>query len=436
MIFPTPCISLDIETHGMARAGPGGEALPEQNHFHPARSMVQDKCPREFLALTCSITEWTEGEGHKLIPGETMVFKLWVPAHRKMLAEWVSNAKTILGFNLPFDIGYLRFAIPEVRAVLDGSELLVDAGWLNTYECEDRAFYSLKELAILFGIVDSSWSPPESFESCLAPDLEKYNGLDTHITIRVCGNILDRLFSVGGQWVDASESQIQWLLGQVSGLLWSCIRMSESGIYFSRNRCLSLDTHLQRRQKRCERILSSWITMRGKGRDLSRKAFIERILLLLPDLVEQDQIKIAEGRRDKNGNIIGLLKRTDTKQQVSFDDRNRSLLAAFLATKAPYKDRDRRLLRTISRWQHADKLLTSYLWPLLDPSNKSGCISPIGESNSDLLVAYPTWYPSRGLTKESSGGSGGGTVQARLAAKNPPGQTFPPAIQSCQCSRW
>jgi len=73
-----------------------------------------------------------------------------------------------------------------------------------------------------------------------------------------------------------------------------------------------------------------------------------------------------------------------------------------------------------------DKLLTSYIRPLLDHPDR-GCL-PDGS-------AWPSWFPVPAHVRDESADTGG-TRQCRFAAHNPPAQTQPPSIRACITSRY
>jgi hypothetical protein len=476
-------LSIDIETYGLAKQSGRGLPLPEQHHFHPARCLVQDGVALDDLILTVSITlpegieSWTHSPINsstsqtissatpsptpqalthglllspfnagslrsllKLRPGKSIVFQMWNPLHRKRLAEWLLWADVLVGFNLGFDLLMLR-ALPEYKHILDGvRHLLVDASILNTYHNESRCFMTLKEIAVTFGLTPKNWGTPENFRYERANDsqLALYNATDTHVTILVLTELLRRLYAE--RW-DNSDTIPDYVIPFYSGILWTCIFMSEAGIAFDRSKLTSLRNRLLFRRARSGLILKDrfGVVMSGTGRDESRAKFLSSALETCPpDLLDHP-----------------LLEYTSGKKAISFSDQNRNLINASLPATSPFQ----LAFLHIAAWVHADKLLTSYVLPLLgqrlptsdelklqsksggwdgnplpDPGNKSACVPY--PANPSVVIAYPTWYPIRSLTKEGSSGGGGGTRQSRLAARNPAGQTFPPAVTACQSSRY
>ncbi len=91
----------------------------------------------------------------------------------------------------------------------------------------------------------------------------------------------------------------------------------------------------------------------------------------------------------------------------------------------PYKH-----LKLFGAFQNVSGMMDRYLYPLLIGGGKKH------DNKGTVLLggfAYPRWYP---VPSEYEDQSTGGTKQARIVAKGPPCQTFPPPIKKCITGRY
>ncbi len=476
-------LSIDVETYGLYRRTVDGRVLPQQNHFHPKRCVLQDGvAPADLIQLvsitipegqTCSpfpssSSNLSTSEAVPIIPtqiavssgspisstdslsmlkdlrpGKTITFQLHLRSHRMMLAKWLAWSDALVGFNLLYDILFLR-AYPEFKHLLD-HQLLVDASIFNSYHSESRAFYGLGDVAVALGLAAQTWKTPEGFryERPDDPASLRYNATDTHVTILVLAELFRRLMAERWSTSPNPDATVDYIVRFYSQVLRSCLAMTENGIAFNKAKLENLRDRLLLRRDRTQKLLLSKYnfiitgTKRKatknrpavKGRDESRQELMDYAATQLSDSQREYYLtptpyhlcfKYQGATKDKP---IG-------NGKLSFDDQNRNLMSALLPSEHPLQAE----FRFISRWTSADKLLTSYVLPLLDPIDKSAALPY--PPNPEVLIAYPTWFPIRSLTKEGTGGGGGGTRQSRLAARNPAGQTFPPAVAACQSSRY
>jgi hypothetical protein len=117
---------------------------------------------------------------------------------------------------------------------------------------------------------------------------------------------------------------------------------------------------------------------------------------------------------------------TEAKGLVSFSADNRNALMAHLEHDCPeYKQ-----LKLVGSYQDVSGMLDRYLFPLLVGRGKNHDIRDATILNG---IAYPKWFP---VPSEYEDSSTGGTKQARIVAKLPALQTFPPQVKGAITSRF
>lgn len=127
-----------------------------------------------------------------------------------------------------------------------------------------------------------------------------------------------------------------------------------------------------------------------------------------------------------------LLSLTPKTKKISWSEDNRNLLSSYLPKKHPLQE----AVRVVKYHASAQKLISTYLFPLLyhrrnKPQDKSSILIP---SSPQIGLAHPQWYVVPSLPKDT--GSEGGTIQGRITCKSPSAQTFPPLIKKAMKSRW
>ena len=484
-------LSLDIETYGACQKAMDGTALPQQTVFHPVKSLQIDGVPPQHLVLTCALTlvrgdYWNLPECQ---PADTMVLDMSLPDHRAILVSWLNHAQVLMGMNLQFDLLYLRAFNPWIRKALNGRHTLIDLGVVNYLNSELRQERSLKTLGPVLSLYSYTQTLKEGnrFVTPNVPQFVQYAAADPHNTVLAIKELARRT----AMEYPGSPKLSQECLDFYSRTIWSVIQMSEAGVPMdSKNLESLMDTLLQEATEvtlRCHHDHD--LLLEGDGSSASKAKFIERCLDASPDALEHPMLAL-----------------TERTKAISWSSSNRQLFMTMLPKENPL----RHALQLAEQHTSAQKLLSTYLWPLLihrrsKPSDRSSvllkwdsrrtashstgtlttnCIEPPSlsrssspstgtpsnlfsiltsqenpemraltmlrarrssarsspTSSSDSLTrpadtaVYPTWYIVPGRIKGSS--SEGGTVQARITAKDPAVQTFPPQIQSAIRSRY
>ena len=428
-------ISLDIETYGAAATNGRGSMLPAQTVFHPARAIATDGVARQDLVLTCAITVaaaepepdsvpgmWNLQGISELVPGPTFTLNLTDPTSHRYLLAWLRHAHTIVGMNLPFDIMWLRAFSPEISLALNGRQTLIDLSVVNFLHSELRPERSLKSLGPVLGTHsyqdDATLKDGRRFQSPTSPELHTYNAQDTHNTMLAIAHLAQR---IQRDYPDTSKL-CEYSVHHFSETLWSTIRMSEAGIPFSISKLNSLESDLLKQAEDATNCAAAGgVLIEGEGSVQSQREFMARciqdILPTSPDFLSHP-----------------LLTYTEKARELSWSSENRRLIASHLPDSHPA----RTIFECADKHSTAQKLVSSYTYPLLrhrrtKPADKSSVIiqDPV---NTDIGIAYPTWYTVPSIPKDS--GSEGGTIQARITCKNPAAQTFPPPIKECETSRY
>ena len=468
----TKIISLDIETYGAVEEGSRGNLLPKQTIFHPAKSMHTDGVDLSDLIITASITLVKEAQCpiqkelstkqleqqvkskmkikenllcpvleqqeqsllqlKNLIPQETMVFNLSKDTHRQRLQKWLKHSKIIIGMNISFDIQYLR-KDPYFKFVLE-NQLLIDLSIINYLHDETRPEKSLKNLGPILRTHSYKSTLKETrFKSTEDPFLYEYNAQDTHNTVlavRELARRIERDFPSG-------DKLSPFCIEFYSDLLWTIIRMSESGICMNKKKLEKLeDTLIIMCKEANDQATEAGYPLEGEGSGTAKQQLMDDTIKL-----------IGNGIRDE-------MELTPAKGLVSFTEANRNKLQnALQDVKSvvlewgyephPYSIAEEakaygliKVFDAAKIHAGAQKIVSSYTYPLLrhrrnKPTDKSSMLIPIRGRH----IAYPTWYATPTYAKNNKGGSGG-TLQGRITCKKPSAQTFPPTIKDCICSRF
>lgn len=428
-------LSVDIETYGACATDHQGRSLPVQNCFHPVKSVVCDRCPRESLVLTAAVTEvkWPGGELSlegfaDAEPGCTRVFLMHDHEHRRWLSEWLRGADVLLGMNIQFDILYLA-SVPGFEFLMSNRRRrLVDLAVINYLHSELRPERSLKDICALFRIyrypVEQAIRSGFRYRSPNDPGLIEYNARDAHNVVLAASVVSDRIRSL---WPD-SEKLKPPVLMHYSEVLWTAIWMSWRGVPVSRAlmkqlraRCLQDMNEAIREARRHDLILT------GAGSNKSKRDFVEKVCRA-----------IDEAGLVPNGTIFGddRLQKTPTGL-MSVSEENRKLLAGLLPRDHPM----RAALDAFSAYEKASKLISTYIAPIIgmdsEPPDPRVMALPV-HSDTDVpcdpglsdAVCYPTWYVVPTQTKDTTRDQGG-TEQGRITCKYPAIQTFPGELKRC-----
>jgi hypothetical protein len=353
-----------------------------------------------------------------LKPGETMVFRMDLEMDRARLRRWLEYADTIIGMNLQFDLLYLR-CDPEFRFAL-GEQTLIDLSVLNYLHDEQRPEKSLKDLGpILRSFSYKRTLRDARFISPTSPELRLYNAQDTHNTMLAVAEFARR---IGGDF-PVTDKLSPYCIQFYSDTIWTCVRMSEAGVPMSRDGLLNFERQLVTRCARAELAADRYeLQLSGTGSGLSKDEFLGRCI---------QEVDAAS----PNGSTVRshpLLMLTPKQKKVSFSQENRNLLSSLLPAESPLQ----RALKHADRHTKAQKLLSTYTFPLLHhrrnrPFDRSSLLVQFRGS----ALAFPSWFVTPGPQKDSSGVSGG-TIQGRITCKSPPIQTFPPSVKEQFASRF
>lgn len=426
-------ISLDIETYGACTHNSKGQVLPSQSAFHPQRALITDGVSRDNMVLTCTITTEVHScpctKNYKATtldqakPCCTFTMHMDQEKDRVLLHRWLTWADTILGMNLPFDLQFLRacdhrfqFALPPY------GKTLFDLSILNYLHSELRPERSLKSLGPVLGthaykrtIKDGKFRSPHD------PEFLDYAAQDTHNTLLASSELARRILL---DW-PGTDKLSPYCIRHYSDCLWTIITMSEAGIPMSRKDLDNLQsTLLIQASDAMAKAESHGVQLEGTGSAKSKTEFLN----------------VTNGLLSSRGvDILShpLAQFTEKTRAFSFSDANRNLIRGFL------RDTDTReiaILEAAAAHQQAQKMLSTYIWPLLHgkrnkPEDKSSTILPLPHTGEADGLAFPVWYPVPSASKDASG-SEGGTIQGRITCKNPSAQTFPPTIKATIKSRF
>ena len=451
----TKIISLDIETYGSIEEGMRGNTLPKQTVFHPGRSMHTDGVDIKDLIITASITlvkddrceiqkklckkhnskptklvTKTQDNLHlqhlplqaqyslnlmDLEPLETMVFDLSNKKDRERLQKWLKHSEVIVGMNLPFDIQYLR-KDSYFKFALE-NKILVDLSVINYLHDETRQEKSLKSLGpILRTHTYEKTLKDKRFKSPLDPELKNYNAQDTHNTVlavRELARRIERDFPSG-------DKLSPFCIEFYSDLLWTIIRMSESGICMDRDKIQGIEDNLLVLCREAnETATEAEYPLEGEGSGKAKQKLMDDAIELIGDWIRNE------------------MELTPAKGLVSFTEANRNKLQNALSGDIEGERWElTKVFDAAKIHAGAQKIISSYTYPLLrhrrnKTTDRSSTLVPFRGAD----IAYPTWYATPTYAKNNEGGSGG-TLQGRITCKKPSAQTFPPTIKDCICSRF
>lgn len=368
-----PIISLDIETYGAAKHRRDGRKLPSQKYFHPRKSEYWQAVEKKDLILTCAITvaesdprenkTWDRASIQALKPGETFVLEMDKSMHRECLALWLKHADTIIGSNIQFDLLFLRAYDNAFKFLLDGRHTYIDTTVVAYLWNELSSSRSLKKLGPLLGqfTYDESLAEGNRFASVSDDKLSKYNAEDTHNTLLVLAELARRMPT-------NTDKLSEFCINHYSGAIHSVLCMTEEGIPFSSIELEQLHDELEEKlevarakAEDCGLILS------GKGSAQSKNEFFN------------DAVTLIE--RAGQENILDLLDKTPKTQKISHSKKNRVILSQYLPDSPTGKSLVKDGLHWFSQFQDAQKLLSTYVFPLLlhkrnDSTNLKSSIIP------------------------------------------------------------
>jgi len=378
-----------------------------------------------------------------LRPGDTQVLQFadcahtTIAANEAILLAWLNCATILIGHNITFDLMILRARSPHLRAALSGRHFLIDTSILNFLHSEGRPEKSLKDLGPILGThLYNEGEKQRRYPTSSHPDLHSYNAQDTHNTMLCAGELTSRILTE----FPHTDKLCPFSLRFYSDLIWSVLRISESGVPYDLPR-------LHRRFHRlnfaatalAERSAARGLHLQGKGSTKSQELFLQQLA---------DDLALT------HPNLAITL--TDKTKVIQANESNRATFSAAL----PPSDPRHTDLRHWSSFKRHQKLLSTYLYPILlhkrnKPEDRSSLLisgttppTPAPPPTNDRgvpqdrqqlppppYIAYPSWFLTPSPFKDDSASSGG-TQQSRITCKNPSEQTVPPQIQACRRSRF
>lgn len=408
-------VSLDVETYGAVHG------LPVQTVYHPRKSEVIDGVRTNDLVRTVSLS-WRTGSGdirHRVYRVQRLRERLRLLAALKGI-----DNLTILGQNVPFDVLYLRAFDKRFKEVLSVDRCtLYDLMCVSFLENDQRVERSLKNISVVQGIDDYygeeiSLKKGERYDGDDDPRLWTYNARDTLDTLLAYELFVERIpVKYGSDSSKWSVRSREWY----NQALWTCIDMAENGIRYDFRR-------LRDRRRKYQRVMD-WLVQRAQENwelPICGKGSGKAIPALLADLVQR---YTPTNKRDRE-DFLDRVVYTDKRKDVSTNQKNVNLLMGVV----PPECDDRNKLRVISKYRKLEKVVSSYMVPMLGERT----VDQEGwESQLCAGVAYPSWHvvPSR-VNDNAANDKEGGTKQGRWIGRNPAIQTQPPVIEHRQKSRW
>lgn len=397
-------VAVDIETYG-ALSG------RDQTVFHPVKSIHIDQVSKSDLIQTVAFS-W----GGPNAAEHSAVFNWQDIGHRMLVESWFGrlaeqttdgSLATLIGQNLVFDLMYLRHCSPYLHYVIrPGNFRLEDVQLWSFLHNELRPERGLKALARLFALArygDTNFN----YERSDDPRLYAYNALDTQVTLRARSLLLD---AIARDYKRTSPKLSDLCRNHCSDILWAILHMSEAGVPYDVPK-------LQALRYQYEADLSATVDAANE---------VHSLRLCGPGSARDIQALIDQAASECSLRNDSRLLLTDKTKLISTKDTNLLLL---LETNPPTKTAEQ--LTLLRKFRDTQKLLTTYLRPLLDNPVK-GIVS---KPRPGVGLAYPTWYacPSKHELDEDKEG---GQIQGRLSAKKPAFATSPPQIKACRTTRF
>lgn len=411
--MPTPFpdrVAVDIETYGLIKG-------KEQTVFHPRKSELIDKIPRDEIIQMVNIA-WKEGDD---IKGAEFLWPEDLGALRRWFRKIAKQRTTITGKNLPFDLSYLRYCDVGIRHCIHPTKVkLDDVAVLNHLDYELRPEKGLKPLATLLRVVDYRILEVRADQKDAKANSKRdrrawqYNFVDNVAVLKLEDSLNKRILQRYGP---SSAKLTDTCREHRNQLLWITLWMTEAGIEFDKKKLTTLHSDKLKRMNeiREEAKVQFDLTIDGLGSDKSIRDCVVAAL---------DSIGILGDKR---------VERTSKRKDVSTGKENLNLLMAVL----PIGNVHRPVIEKLQDFRTTSHLVTHYTRKLLGlpkPGKTEG--NPRQGLLPGTCTAYPSWYPTPGYVSKASSGSSGGTIQGRFSAKNPAAQTMPPIIRECLTSRF
>lgn len=406
--YPLGRLSLDIETYGIVKGH------PKQRFFHPKLSIRRDFCGLNSLVQTCGLS-WRSPSGQLA----HCIFDMQNVNHRRRLWAWIKKCRVedgfewLLGQNVVFDLMYLRHSYKEARILLEDPLPILDLMILNYLHDEGRPEKSLKALAPLFRVSKYGDTRVKGeykrYDTNLTPELHQYNCQDTASTLRIAEKLMEEIRGFyGKETKKLSPFCMKWY----SQLLWLICWMQENGLKMDRpglKRLFNLNETAMNAIMRHAREEYD-MPMRGTGSEKAKRTMMNEAV----DALTMEGIEVPE------------LEITDTTGEFRFSADNRNALMNLM----PHDWHEYKHLKLFGAYQDVSGIMDRYLYPLLVGGGKKH------DNLASVLLdgfCYPRWFPVPGEFEDQTTG---GTKQARIVAKGPPCQTFPPPVKKCIIGRF
>lgn len=288
---------LDIETYG-AFERVDGKPMPHQKQgrldavMHPERTRFWHPDVDEPVSLvsmtslphyTGNPREWLCG----LQPGDTTVYKV---EHWPLLLRRIEDVQVVMGFNLMYDLSYLRHRFPLLKS---WRPLVIDVSVLAYLEDENRIEMSLKDLGVGHGLFayertlkDGRFSDPDD------PLAVQYAAEDTHNTALLAAALANSTVGwYGSTSYKLSETCIQWY----SETFWTVLAMYEAGFCIDRGKAIDLMESLEAEMASIATLANTQgISLEGNGCRKNQAEFVERLLAEHPAILDDDQLHVQE----------------------------------------------------------------------------------------------------------------------------------------------
>lgn len=402
-----PCgewVALDIETYGAV------SSQPDQHYFHAAKMTAWDRVPTKDLIQTICLG-WRD-------VGGILRSRIFLPNIQKDMTEFavimrgvVRDQLTVVGTNLKFDLMMLRHVFPALKHTCLNRDLRVlDISVLNYLHNEQRDARSQKDLAALFSVSEYAVTLRDrKFPHRMDYGLWHYNAEDCLAAICLAELLTSR---IRAEYPGAAWKLGPYCLEWYSDLVWMAITISERGV------CLN------------PHALESLLFEETDAAEFLKSDFMGRYGVPLAGPGSQPTIKSAVREAVEAVDLLDSpdLELTGVTKDISTGKRNLNLLFGTLPLDSPHRTK----LKMISDFKHHQKLVSTYLGPMLLGKEKKGVL----DCTSRLIdgIVYPDWFIVPSAIKDDD--DEGGTLQCRITCKNPALQTSPKIIKAAYYTRF
>lgn len=356
------------------------------------------------------------------------------PGHRQLLADWLLWADTLVGWNIRFDLLYLRHCDKVIRQRLSGRHLLIDGMNLNFSHNEGRPEKSLKDVVKVRGIAEyEDDARDHRFKNDTSRDLWDYNAQDTVNTINQC---VDLASAIRTDYPDSAKLSPR-RFHYDSDAIWEAVTLEEAGVPMSMTRLRTVDAYQSQRVEETSRRLreeygvvvtchhSHERCSKGDcrcGPQKSQTAALQGIFDFLHDHPQVPSL-IEERGGITSHPCFQLTKggKSGLNKKLSISAMNRLLAQKVLELLEPTDDvlRYLDLLMLWNCWAKAADTLSDYCTPLLrertvrkgskgHPEDTKLLPNPLAHHpgpfifsksshDPDVALAFPSWYITPGF---------------------------------------